>query len=110
MKKIFGVFVIIAIGFLGYNHFFNKPLSPDEHEFKRIDDAYGSALSRYGRSNRMLSVSGMDVTSDIEEVINTVEGLKKELADLKDRIADDKLLQKVEGLGSKIEKFLSDKH
>jgi hypothetical protein len=58
----------------------------------------------------MLSVSGMDVTSDIEDVINTVEGLKKELADLKDHVADDKLLLKVEDLGSKIEKFLSDKH
>jgi hypothetical protein len=81
MKKIFGLVVIIAIGYLGYSHFFNKPLSPDEREFKRIED-----------------------------VINTVEGLKKELADLKDRVADDKLLQKVEDLGSKIEKFLIDKH
>jgi hypothetical protein len=81
MKKIFGLVVIIAIGYLGYNHFFNKPLSPDEREFKRIED-----------------------------VINTVEGLKKELADLKDHVADDKLLRKVANLGSKIEKFLSDKH
>jgi len=81
MKKIFGLVVIIAIGYLGYNHFFNKPLSPDEREFKRIED-----------------------------VINTVEGLKKELADLKDHVADDKLLRKVADLGSKIEKFLSDKH
>jgi len=81
MKKIFGLVVIIAIGYLGYNHFFNKPLSPDEREFKRIED-----------------------------VINTVEGLKKELADLKDHVADNKLLRKVADLGSKIEKFLSDKH
>ena len=110
MKKIFGLVVIIAIVYLGYNHFFNRPLTPDEREFKRIEDAYGSALSRYGRSNRMLSVSGMDITSDIEDVINTVEGLKKDLADLKDRVADDKLLQKVADLESKIEKFLSNKH
>jgi hypothetical protein len=110
VKKILGLVVIVAIGYLGYNHFFNKSLSPDEREFKRIEDAYDSAMSRYGRSNRMLSVSGMDVTSDIEDVINTVEGLKKELADLKDHVADDKLLRKVADLGSKIEKFLSDKH
>lgn len=81
MKKTLGLVVIIAIGYLGYNHFFNKPLSPDEREFKRIED-----------------------------VVIAVEGLKKELADLRDHVADDKLLRKVADLGSKIEKFLSDKH
>ena len=110
MKKILGVVIILAIGYFGYNRFFNKPLSPDEREFKRIEDAYDSALSRYGRSNRMFSVSGMDVTSDIEDVVIMVEKLAKDLADLKDHTSDDKLLRNVEALGSKIEKFLNDKH
>jgi len=110
MKKILWLAVIIVIGYLGYNHFFNKPLSPDERDFLRIEDAYDSARSRYGRSNRMLAVSGMDVTSDIQDVVITVEKLGKELEDLKDRVADDKLLRKVADLQSKIEKFLNDKH
>jgi hypothetical protein len=57
----------------------------------------------------MLAVSGMDVTSDIQDVVITVENLEKELADLKDRVADDKLLRKVADLHSKMEKFLNDK-
>jgi len=109
VKKILGLAVIIVIGYFGYNHFFNKPLSPGERDFRRIEDAYDSAQSRYGRSNRMLAVSGMDVTSDIQDVVITVENLEKELADLKDRVADDKLLRKVADLHSKMEKFLNDK-
>ncbi|MCJ7643346.1 MAG: hypothetical protein MUP28_02565 [Candidatus Aminicenantes bacterium] len=109
MKKILGLAVIIAIGYLSYNHFFNKPISPDESDFRRIEDAYDSALSRYGQSNRMFAVSGMDITADIQDVANTVERLKKELADLKGRVADDELLQKIAGLESKMDKFLSDK-
>lgn len=110
MKKILGLVIILAIGYFGYTRFFNKPISPDEREFKRIEDAYDSALSRYGRSNRMFSVSGMDVSSDIEDVVILVENLKKDLDGLKDRISDDKLLRNIEALGSKIETFLNDKH
>ena len=109
MKKILGLAIIIVIGYLGYNHFFNKPLSPDERDFRSIENAYDSAQSRYGRSNRMLAVSGMDVTSDIQDAVITVEKLEKELADLRDRVADDKLLRKVADLQSKMEKFLNDK-
>jgi predicted RNase H-like nuclease (RuvC/YqgF family) len=57
----------------------------------------------------MFAVSGMDITADIQDVANTVERLKKELADLKGRVADDELLQKIAGLESKMDKFLSDK-
>ena len=46
---------------------------------------------------------------DIQDVVITVEKLEKELADLKDRVADDKLLRKVADLQSKMEKFLNDK-
>jgi len=109
VRKILGLAVIIVIGYLGYNHFFNKPLSPDERDFRRIEDAYDSAQSRYGRSNRMFAVSGMDVTSDIQDIVVTVENLEKELADLKGRVADDKLLRKVADLQSKMGKFLNDK-
>ena len=109
MRKILGLAVIIVIGYLGYNHFFNKPLSPDERDFRRIEDAYDSAQSRYGRSNRMFAVSGMDVTSDIQDIVVTVENLEKELADLNGRVADDKLLRKVADLQSKMGKFLNDK-
>jgi hypothetical protein len=48
-------------------------------------------------------------SADIQDVVITVEKLGKELADLKDRVADDKLLRKVEDLQSKMEKFLNDK-
>jgi len=109
VKKILGLAVIIVIGYLGYNHFFNKPLSPDERDFRRIEDACDSAQSRYGRSNRTLAVSGMDVSSDIQDVVITVEKLEKELADLKDRVEDGRLLRKVADLQSKMEKFLKDK-
>jgi len=109
VKKILGLAVIIVIGCLGYNHFFNKPLSADERDFRRIEDAYDSAQSRYGRANRMLAASGMDVSSDIQDVVITVEELEQELAELKDRVEEDRLQRKVADLQSKMEKFLKDK-
>jgi len=48
-------------------------------------------------------------SADIQDVVITVEKLEKELANLKDRVSDDKLLWKVVDLQSKMGRFLNDK-
>ena len=85
------------------------PWTADEKEYFRIAKAFDGALGRYGLANRMTSVSGMDVTADIGDIAGTVDALKKELAVLEARIADEKLGAKIRDLGTRMERFLSDK-
>ena len=109
MKKLIALAAVAALGYFAYTRLADPPRSPEETEFRRIAKAFDGALRRYGQANQMTSVSGMDVTADIEDVVGTADALKKELAELEARLTDEKLLAKARDLGTRMERFLSDK-
>lgn len=96
-------------GYFAYKYFVNKPVSQEEREIARLEKDFNSALDKYGRANRMLAAGSLDVTSDIEDVIGTVEKLEKELATLKEKLTEASSLRKVNELEAKMETFLKDK-
>ena len=109
MKKLIALAAVVALGYFTYVRFIAPPRTADEKEYFRIAKAFDAALGRYGQANRMTSVSGMDVTADIGDIAGTVDALKKELAVLEARLTDEKLLAKIRDLGTRMERFLSDK-
>ena len=109
MKKIVIVFLVAAAGYLAYSQFLAKPLSPDERELRRMEKAFSEQMSRYGQANRAMGVSGLDTTSDIEDVIGAVKRLEKELEDFVSRMDGGPLLDKAENLRERVKKFLDDK-
>ncbi len=74
-----------------------------------LEKDYNAALSRYQQAMRMSGVSGMDVTADAQDVINTVEELKQDVIRLKKRLAGESALKKAELLEEKMETFLKDR-
>ena len=109
LKKLIALAAVAGLGYFAYTRLSNPPRSPEETEYRRIAKAFDEALGRYGQANRMAGVSGMDITSDVGDVAGTVDGLTKELAGLEARITDERLLAKVRDLGTRMERFLSDK-
>lgn len=109
MKKLVGLGVVLLLAYLAYTRFFNKPVPEGERELRRISRAYDEALTRYGQSNRTTGISGLDMTSDITDVVIAVEDLKKQLADLIPRLPDDQTSAGARALESRMEKFLTDK-
>jgi hypothetical protein len=109
VKKLLALAAVAALGYFAYISFIAPPRSADEKEYRRIAKAFDDVLGRYGQANRMAGVSGMDVTADIGDIAGTVDALKKELAGLDARLTDEKLLAKARDLGTRMERFLSDK-
>lgn len=109
VKKFIVLAAVAALGYFAYTGLSHAPPSPEETEYRRIAKAFDEALGRYGQANRMTGVSGMDVTADIGDVAGRVDALKKELAGLEARLRDEKLLAKARDLGTRMERFLSDK-
>ena len=109
VKKLIALLIVAALGYFVYTRLADAPRSPEETEYRRIAKAFDGALGRYGQANRMTNVSGMDVTEDIGDIAGTVDGLRKELAELEARLADEELLAKARDLGTRMERFLSDK-
>jgi hypothetical protein len=109
VKKLIALAAVAALGYFAYTRLSDVPRSPEETEYRRIAKAFDVALGRYGQANRMTGVSGMDVTADIGDIAGTVDALKKELAGLEARLTDEKLLAKTRDLGTRMERFLSDK-
>ena len=74
-----------------------------------LEKDYNAALSRYQQAMRMSGVSGMDVTADAQDVINTVEELRQDLIRLKKRLVGESALKKAKLLEEKMEIFLKDR-
>jgi hypothetical protein len=74
-----------------------------------MEDAFEAALGRYGQANRAMGVSGLDTTSDIEDVIGAVKKLEKELDDFLAGLDEGPLSEKAAALRGRMEKFLSEK-
>jgi len=74
-----------------------------------LEKDYNAALSRYQQAMRMSGVSGMDVTADAQDVINTVEELRQDLIRLKKRLVGESALKKAKLLEEKMETFLKDR-
>lgn len=109
VKKLIVLAAVAALGYLAYTRFYDPPRSPEEIEYRRIAKAFGDALGKYAQASRMSGVGGLDITADVGDVAVTVEALRKDLADLETRLTDEKLIAKAADLGSRMERFLSDK-
>lgn len=109
MKKLIALAAVAALGYFAYTRLSDPPHSPQETEYRRIAKAFGDALGKYGRANRISGVSGLDVTADIGDITVTVEALKKDLSELEAGLTNEKLLAKAGDLGARMDRFLSDK-
>jgi hypothetical protein len=101
--------VAIALGYLAYTRFVNRPVTGEERELRQISRAYDAALSRFGQANRTLGTSGLDTTADLADSVSAVESLKKQLEELIPRLKDEKASSKARDLASRMEKFLADR-
>lgn len=109
IKKLIWLIIFLVAGYLVYNHFTSRPLSEEEQELKILKKDFNAALSRYQQAVRMYGVSGMDISSDVEDVIKTVEKLKKDLIVLKNRLEEETVIKKSEQLEEKMNLFLSER-
>ena len=106
MKSLVILIILVVIGILLYNQFLAGPVSEEEAELRVLEMDFESSLKRIRKSERVLALSGVDTSADIDDALMNVEKIKEELIDLKERIKDEKLLKKADALEQKINRFL----
>ncbi len=106
MKSLVILIILVVIGILLYNQFLDVPVSEEEAELRVLERDFESSLRRARQSERVLALSGTDISADIDDAVMNVEKIKEELIALKERIEDEKLLKKADALEQKINRFL----
>jgi len=106
MKSLVILIILVVIGILLYNQFLASPVSEEEAELRALEMDFESSLKRIRKSERVLALSGVDTSADIDDALMNVEKIKEELIALKERIRDEKLLKKADALEQKINRFL----
>jgi len=96
------------VAYLAFHFFSGKNLTEEEKQLKLLEKEFNAALSQYQQYVRMAGVSGMDITFEAGDVVSKVEALKEELADLKEQLTDEPLLQEAENLSNRMDKFISE--
>ena len=107
MKSFLLLVILVVIGILAYNYFVDTgPVTEDEKELKALENDFETALKQMQKAGRMAGLSGMDTTSEAEDVINGMERIKENLIMLKNRLKEGRLLKRADGLEERIKRFL----
>lgn len=107
MKSLITLIILVVIGILAYNYFVDSgPVTEEEQELNMLEKDFDRALKDLHKAGRMTGLSGMDTTSETEDIINRMERIQETIDMLKNRIKDEKILKKASALEEKVKRFL----
>lgn len=104
MKALVWIIILAIIGYFAYTQFF-KPLSEEEQLVKDLDKQFNLATRQFVGAGRISGGTGLDTTSDAEIAVNKIKKIRKELADMRDALTEEKAIARADKLAAKIKDF-----
>jgi hypothetical protein len=113
MKKVLIVVALVVVGLLGYNlattgEFSLIPsfgLSEEERQVKELENSFESARRQINQAFRSASVSGMDTTADVEAGRRSVQGISRELKELRRQLTTESARQRADDLADALNAY-----
>lgn len=106
MKKLVWIIILGLVGYFVYTQYFG-PLSDEEKEVKALARRFSAAQSQYLGALRQMGSLGLDATSNADDAIGAMKKVKKELLELKDRLAEADAIERAENLEAGIDEFFA---
>jgi hypothetical protein len=116
VKNLIAFAVVIVVALVAFNYFQTgefkllpgSSMSEQEHELNRLKGEFRRAAQTYRQAGRAAGVSGLDTTSDAEAALKTVEGVERDLNQLRKRTDDADVKAKIDDLLAEIKKYKND--
>ncbi len=103
MKKLIFLVILVAIGYLTYNNFFQT--SAEEKLVRSLEKEFQTATQNYITANRQAAEPGLVIISDPEKAENQVKEVRKKLKELIPTLTEEKAIARAQELENKIQTF-----
>jgi DNA repair exonuclease SbcCD ATPase subunit len=115
MTKFIMVIIIVAAGLVAYNYVTTgeialipgSALSEEEQEVKNLTDRFYKARQMVKQAQRSAGVGGVATVSMVDDEMNEIEQIEREIVTLMDSLESDAAFEKAEKLEREIEDFKS---
>jgi hypothetical protein len=115
MTKFIMVIIIVAAGLVAYNYVTTgeialipgSALSEEEQEVKNLTDRFYKARQMVKQAQRSAGVGGVATVNMVDDDMNEIERIEREIATLMDSLESDAAFEKAEKLEREIEDFKS---
>lgn len=116
MKNLITIAVVVVIALVAYNYFQTGEftimpgggMSDEAREVNRLRGDFREAAQQYRQAGRSAGLSGLDTTSDAEGALKTIDGVERDLKNLRKKVEDPKVRQEIDALLDEIAKYKRD--
>jgi hypothetical protein len=116
VKNLITIAVVVVVALVAFNYFQTgefkllpgSSMSEQEQELNRLKGEFRRAAQEYRQAGRSAGVSGLDTTSDAAAALKSVEGVERDLNQLRKRTDDAEVKAKIDDLLAEIKKYKSD--
>ena len=116
MRNLITIVVVVVVALVAFNYFQTGEfsllpgggMSGEEEELNRLKGEFRRAAQTYRQAGRSAGMSGLDTTSDAIAALQTVDGVERDLNQLRKRTADPEVKSKIDELLAEIKKYKKD--
>ena len=116
MKNLITIAVVVAIALVAFNYFQTgefklmpgSSMSDESREVNRMRGDFRHATQQYRQAGRSAGLSGLDSLSDAENALKAIDGLERDLKNLRAKVEDPEVKKEIDELLKEIAKFKRD--
>ena len=104
MKALIIILILAVVGYFAYMNLY-APLSDEEKAIKNLKAEFDNAVGEISRAERMAGTTGIAVNFDVNDSVNKIKQVVKELKKLKSSLQEESSIQKAKELEERIKEF-----
>jgi len=104
MKALIIILILAVVGYFAYTNLY-APLSDEEKAIKNLKAEFDNAVGEISRAERMAGTTGIAVNFDVNDSVNKIKQVVKELKKLRFSLQEESSIQKAKELEERIKEF-----
>lgn len=116
MKNLVTIAVVVVIGLVAFNYFQTgefklmpgSSMSEESKEVNRLRGDFRHATQQYRQAGRSAGLTGLDSMADAENALKTIDGVERDLKQMRRKVEDPKVKQEIDELLEEIAKYKRD--
>jgi pyridoxal biosynthesis lyase PdxS len=104
MKALIIILILAVVGYFAYTNLYT-PMSDEEKAVKNLKAEFDNAVGEIIRAERMAGTTGIAVTFDVNDSVNKIKQVEKDLKKLKPSLKEESSIQMARELEERIKEF-----
>ncbi|MCJ7753284.1 MAG: hypothetical protein MUP13_01835 [Thermoanaerobaculales bacterium] len=106
MKSLITIAVVVAIALVAFNYFQTgeiklipgSTMSDESREVNRMRGDFRHATQQYRQAGRSAGLSGLDTLPDAENALKAIDGVERDLKNMRAKVEDLKVMKEIDEL------------